>query len=262
MVVAAVGKLGGAARDWHRNTGGGLGEWAAWRDGLCRAFGRTMTNSRWIQLVSARVQKPGETNTEYSHAKQRLCLRAPHGIQEEEIIRKLILGLDNPSYRAALSASRPQTLAEYFVRIRDLDKLDQEMAQKGRALGAATGGAGGHSVPAMPRPGSFSNPHTVSFSTPTVHPRFPALCPVPPRPVGEVVDGRYTVRGERTPEVVRSGGPEDWLRARECYNCHLKGHLARDCPERRSASSTSGDLEIGGRKGVQTMIDSGADFSM
>ena len=62
--------------------------------------------------------------------------------------------------------------------------------------------------------------------------------------------------------VNANGGREDWLRTRECYNCRLKGHLARDCPERRSASSTSGDLEIGGRKGVQTMIDSGADFSM
>ena len=259
----AVGKLRGAAKDWQRNEGDGLTEWTIWRERLCRAFGRTMTLGRWVQMVAERVQQPGESIMEYSHAKQRLCHRAPQAIEVEEVIRRLILGLSNPAYRAALSAIRPRTLEEYYIRIRELDELEQEMlvseswaaartseSSHPRESGAGSRVAGGvergeTATPLRASGGSRDGPHLPAVSRPRVTASTGrsssewGAVPQATRSFGEVVDGRYTARAERPPEGSRSDDREEWLRSRTCYQCGRRGHLARDCPERSHAAPAS-----------------------
>lgn len=119
---AAVSKLTGGPYDWHAVEGCHLPLWENWRAAFLKMFVRELTVEQWTHMVESRVRLPFETALEYSLSKRRICAKCPVPLSSMQVNQRLVLGLNSPSYKAAVLSSHPSTLEQYFNLIRRLDE--------------------------------------------------------------------------------------------------------------------------------------------
>ena len=240
-IQVAVRRLGSKVSDWHVRVGATHGgDWTAWSTAFNTAFAPKMTLQDWTAKMAACVQKPGESAIQYVVTKQRLLELAPVTLTDGQKVQALTEGLRDWKHQASIMQANPNNVAAFYTACNNLpaslslaaataattvpaaaavvastsastadaaaavtDKLVSDLAARlervfiGRSGGAAGGGAaygGGRGRPVEPagrgRGGGGA-----------------AAAP-PPRPAGRFVP----------------------LAERECYNCSLKGHLAKHCP--------------------------------
>lgn len=122
---AALTKLQGNARDWQGTAGTRYANWADWRVGFLAAFGQVLTTEEWVQRMRSRVRRPEESVKAYSYSKMRICTKNPVAMTEPEMIKWLVVGIDDQVYKSSILAARPQTMDAYFQVLEELESIDR-----------------------------------------------------------------------------------------------------------------------------------------
>lgn len=123
---AAICKLTGTAREWHLSQGVQHAEWEPWRAAFLATFGYVLTLEQWSREISGRIRAHGETIVGYSFAKLRICRRCPAHLVDVEIIRHLVLGMNDEIAEPVVLAARPKSITAYMQIARELDEFTRE----------------------------------------------------------------------------------------------------------------------------------------
>jgi hypothetical protein len=208
-------------------TGSGIareGEATIGKRGRGNSSGHSGTGDRWMRMVTARVQQPGETLTAYSHAKQAILRRAPFPVTDGEAIRYMAAGMADAALGAALLAARPLSLEDYFSRVRDLDELRAE----GRAH-----------TQSRPYPAAGGRLEREGF---TEQRAAPGISVESTRTTAQEQRAGLAAAdrmGSTTPPLRRVAfqeqreGSNAWANGLDCWHCGGSGHRRQDCPERQ-----------------------------
>ena len=240
---AAVGTLVGAAFTWQERVGDALATWDPWLLGLRNAFEAPLTTSQWQLLVEGRRQKPGESGSNYVMEKLQLAARRAIPPDDAEIIPYLVRGLANPFHQAALMTQTPADIAAFLAEIR---RLEETTTSTEISSASPSFPASASSIP-VPTGSSDSAMDTLIRAVSALTTRVNTLANVvesqqhrPPRPVSPGYNSA-------------SGGPRVTFERREpqsleetiCYNCRIRGHLARNCPQPNPRRPDQGNGQAG-----------------
>jgi hypothetical protein len=239
---AAIGTLVGAAFTWQERVGDALATWDPWLLGLRNAFEAPLSTSQWQILVEGRRQKPGESGSNYVMEKLQLAARRATPPDDAEIIPYLIRGLANPFHQAALMTQTPADIAAFLVEIRRLEELttSNELSSASQSFPASVASA---SVPAV-SPESVMDTLIRAVSALTT--RVDTLA-------GVVDSQQYRPPRPLSPGYSASSGPRVTFERREpqsleetiCYNCRMRGHLVRNCPQPNPRRPDQGNEQAG-----------------
>jgi hypothetical protein len=240
---AAIGTLVGAAYTWQERVGHALATWDPWLLGLRNAFEAPLSTSQWQILVEGRRQKPGESGSNYVMEKLQLAARRATPPDDAEIIPYLIRGLANPFHQAALMTQTPVDIAALLVEIRRLEEMTTSTELSPAPQGFPA------SVASAPAPAESRDPamdalvRAVSALTTRVN------------TLANVVESQQnrTPRPSSPGYNTASGGPRVTFERREpqsleetiCYNCRMRGHLARNCPQPNPRRPDQGNGQAG-----------------
>ena len=208
----ARGHLIKAARDWYLANIDVIKNWSEFR----KAFGDTFLvqkslTEKWKEMEE-RVQKSGENTTEYFFSKLKLCKVL--GFSLQEIKSQVAIGLWSREVSNAIMAAPVSNENELLQTILNLEKMN--MSRKERIEKSKTTNGDFQKKGAHDTRSNAQKHYRYSSSTPYSG----------TKPVGEKEKNNSAppseggnVTGESTTD----------RRDVECYRCHKKGHLARNC---------------------------------
>lgn len=247
----AIGKLSGPALQWQDLTGHGHQNWQAWLTALEATFRPRLSLVEWCIRVERRAQLPNESGAQYALEKIKLCRLCPHPLPDAEIVNYLSKGLYFPDQRAIMLSNPPADLDAFISRIRDLEAIGGSVSQQTPTANH------GYSLPpvaafAVPPLAGSGDPFDLAavlkgFSeqmNQTIREmrgivqsawRPPPLGSA--QPTGPIITSGPT-HGTAAAAVQRpnfdgayAARPRRPVTDITCFNCNMKGHYARDCPQ-------------------------------
>ncbi|KAI9550596.1 hypothetical protein GHT06_005946 [Daphnia sinensis] len=228
-IQVAVRRLGPTVADWHVRVGNTHAAWNDWSAAFRTAFATKISLTDWTSKMVARVQQPGESIMQYAMAKEKLLAMAPVALTDQQKVQALTEGLRSWQHQAAVMSTNPANVAAFYTACNNLPT----------SLAA----------PAAEKPTKSADPVDPSAALEAVANRlvndlaarlekivisknegvsgYGAGTGATGRPRGGEAAGRGRGSGGATAAPgVRFVPVSD----RKCFNCDVKGHLAKDCP--------------------------------
>ena len=219
-IQVAVRRLGPTVADWHVRVGNTHAAWDDWSAAFRTAFATKISLTDWTSKMVARVQQPGESVMQYAMAKEKLLAMAPVALTDQQKVQALTEGLRSWQHQAAVMSTNPANVAAFYTACNNLPT----------SLAA----------PAGETPSKSANPVDPSAALEAVANRLvnDLASRLEKMVIGksEGVSGRPRM-GETAGRGRGGGGTAAAPGARfvpvsdrKCFNCDVKGHLAKDCP--------------------------------
>ena len=219
-IQVAVQRLDPTVADWHVRVGNTHAAWNDWSAAFRTAFATKISLTDWTSKMVARMQQPGESVMQYAMAKEKLLAMAPVALTDQQKVQALTEGLRSWQHQAAVMSTNPANVAAFYAACNNLPT----------SLAA----------PAGETPSKSADPVDPSAALEAVANRLVNDLAsrlekivigksegVSGRPrMGETAGREHGGGGTAAASGVRFVPVSD----RKCFNCDVKGHLAKDCP--------------------------------